>query len=48
MAHTVVRTDMLAGTVNPAFLENGRYKKSDAYEKIDNGSIVMVGALEDG
>ncbi|HAH70979.1 MAG TPA: hypothetical protein DCL74_04460 [Succinivibrionaceae bacterium] len=48
MAHTVVRTDMLAGTVNPAFLENGRYKKSNAYEKIDNGSIVMVGALEDG
>lgn len=48
MAHTVVRTDMLAGTVNPAYLENGRYVKDGAYADIDNGSIVMVGALEDG
>ncbi len=48
MAHTVVRTDMLAGTVNQAFLENGRYKKDGNYAAIDNGSIVMVGDLEDG
>lgn len=48
MAHTVVRTDILAGTVNQAFLENGRYKKDGNYAAIDNGSIVTVGALEDG
>lgn len=46
MAHAIVRTDMLAGTINPAFLENGRYVANDAYADIDNGSICAVGALE--
>ena len=48
MAYTVVRTDMMAGTINPAFLENGRYVKNSAYADIENGSIVSVGALENG
>lgn len=48
MAYTVVRTDMMAGTTNPAFLENGRYVKNSAYADIENGSIVSVGALENG
>ena len=48
MAHAIVRTDMMAGTINPAFLENGRYVVSEAYADIDNGSICMVGALEEG
>ena len=48
MAYTVVRTDMMAGTTNPAFLENGRYVKDGAYADIENGSIVSVGALENG
>lgn len=49
MANCVVRTDLLAGTRNPAFLEHGRYyNASSAQAEIQNGSIVYVGALEDG
>ncbi len=47
MANCVVRTDLLAGTRNPAFLEHGRYyNASDAQAEIQNGSIVYVDALE--
>ena len=49
MAYCVVRTDLLAGIKNQAFLEHGRYQDSDGnYQEIQNGSIVAVGALEDG
>ena len=47
MAYCVVRTDLMSGTVNPAYLENGRYYNArGAFEAIQNGSIVHVGALE--
>ena len=47
MAYCVVRTDLMSGTVNPAYLENGRYYNAGGtFEAIQNGSIVHVGALE--
>lgn len=49
MAYCVVRTDLLAGTRNPAFLEHGRYHAASGdTAEIQNGSIVFVDALEDG
>lgn len=48
MAYAVVRTDSMSGVTDATLLAHGRYKDNDAYAEIENGSIVVVGDLEDG
>lgn len=48
MAHGVVRTDLLAGTDVRSELVSVRYQPSDTMTDIDNGNVVLLGALEDG
>ncbi len=46
MAHGVVRTDLLAGTDVRSELVSVRYQPSDTMTDIDNGNVVLLGALE--
>ena len=48
MAHGVVRTDLLAGTDVRSELVSVRYQPSDVMTDIDNGNVVLLGALETG
>lgn len=49
MAYAMVRTDSLSGITDASLLTHGRYvNASGAYAEIENGSIVLVGALETG
>ena len=48
MAHGVVRTDKLAGSDNRAFMRSVRYAVSTTPTAIDNGNVVLLGALETG
>lgn len=48
MAHGVVRTDKMAGTDNRAFMRSVRYAVSATPTDIDNGNVVLMGALENG
>ena len=48
MAHGVVRTDKLAGTDNRAFMSSVRFTASNNNAEIDNGNVVLLGALETG
>lgn len=46
--HAVVRTDKLAGTDVRSELLSVRYQPSNTMTAIDNGNVVLVGALEEG
>lgn len=48
MAHGVIRTDLLAGTDVRSELCSVRYQPSDTMTDIDNGNVVLLGALETG
>lgn len=48
MAHGVVRTDLLAGTDVRSDLVSVRYQPSNVMTAIDNGNVVLLGALETG
>ena len=48
MAHGVVRTDKLAATDNRALICSVRYQPGSTATDIDNGNVVVIGALEDG
>ena len=48
MAHSVVRTDKMAGTDVRSELVSVRYQPSDTMTEIDNGNIVKLGNLEAG
>lgn len=44
----VVRLDNMAATHVPALIKSVRYYNADAVAEVENGTIVAVGALEDG
>ena len=46
--HGVVRTDKMFGTDNRAGMVSVRYQPSDVKTDIDNGNVVLLGALETG
>jgi hypothetical protein len=46
MAHGVVRTDKMFATDNRAGLVSVRYQPGDTATAIDNGNVVVIGALE--
>lgn len=46
MAYTIVRTDMMSGTNNPADLVNVRYSPSATDAAVENGNVVLLGALD--
>ena len=48
MAHGVVRTDKLYGTDNRSGMVSVRYQPSNVKTDIDNGNVVLLGALETG
>ena len=48
MAYSIVRTDKLAGTDNRAFMRSVRYAESGTATAIENGNVVLLGALENG
>ena len=49
MAYTVIRTDLMSGTKQPADLVSLRfYNGSDAVAEVENGTIVELKGLENG
>ncbi len=46
--HTVVRTDLMSGTVQPADLVSARFYSGDEMTAVDNGVIAKLGELEEG
>lgn len=48
MAHGVVRTDNMLGTVSGAYLASVKYLPSNTPTAIDNGNFVVVGDLMEG
>lgn len=48
MAHGVIRTDNMLGTVSGTHLVSFKYQPSDTDTAIDNGNIVVIGDLIDG
>ena len=49
MAYTVIRTDLMSGTKQPADLVSFRFYGSDGrYAEIENGAIVKLEGYEDG
>lgn len=45
MAYAIVRTDLLTGTSDPAFLVSVKYSPSATDTAIENGHVVLVGDL---
>lgn len=45
---TVVRTDNLAGIIDGSKLRTVRFYKNDEFAAIENGSVVLVGGIEEG
>lgn len=48
MAHAIIRTDKMFGTDNRTGLISVKYTASNKDAAIDNGNVVLVGALVDG
>ena len=48
MAYTVIRTDLMSGTVQPADLVSLRFYNSDEVAAVENGTIVKLSGYEDG
>jgi hypothetical protein len=48
MAYTVIRTDLMSGTKQPADLVSLRFYDGAEQAKVENGTIVKLGAYEDG
>lgn len=48
MAHGIVRTDLMHGADVGAELVSVRFYNADVPAEIDNGCVVVIGALEDG
>lgn len=46
--YTVVRTDNLAGIIDGSKLRTVRFYNEDAQAAIENGSVVVVGGIEEG
>lgn len=46
MAYAIVRTDSMSGTKNPADIVNVRYSPSATDTIIENGNVVLLGALD--
>jgi hypothetical protein len=46
--HGVVRTDLMAGTKQPADIVSAKYLPSTTATEIDNGCVVKIGALVSG
>lgn len=48
MAHAIIKTDLLRGTVNPAYLRSGQFLNGETPADIDNANIVHIGGFIDG
>lgn len=48
MSYAVVRTDLMHGTDNPADLVSLKYQVADVDTAIENGNVVVLGALASG
>ena len=48
MAHGVVRTDNMLGTIEGSYLVSFKYEPSNTPTAIDNGNFVAIGGLKDG
>jgi len=48
MAYAIVRTDLMSGTTDPALLVSVKYRPSGTDTAIENGNVVLVGALISG
>lgn len=46
MAYAIVRTDLMSGTRNPADIVNVKYSPSGTDAAIENGHVVLLGALD--
>lgn len=46
MAYAIVRTDRMHGTYNPADLVSVKYQESSENKAIENGRVVLLGALD--
>jgi hypothetical protein len=46
MAYAIVRTDLMSGTRNPADIVNVKYSPSGTDTAIENGHVVLLGALD--
>ena len=48
MAYTVIRTDLMSGTKQPADLVSLRFYETDSPKEVENGVIAKLEALEEG
>lgn len=48
MANKVIRLDVMSGNRDNTQVKSGRYYKDDAKAAVENGTIVAIGALDDG